>query len=190
MTNLYVLQMVFITPRRVDPPCVGPLTTAEDEDFGLVFPSTGVRMIPLDTSWYKILHHEVAIMNYSLFFSSDASCSTSPGPNQSLSDSVIKRQAVTSMEKAGCGAVRGTRDDRKGLSALPATPSLLLQVKYTECMDFYLAPTSYFQDSYLTSLSNCQIKQLLKARGESIGGKKMDLIARLKKTVGSSSLEV
>ena len=35
--------------------CVGPLTTAEDEDFGLVFPSTGVRMIPLDTSWYKIL---------------------------------------------------------------------------------------------------------------------------------------
>ena len=55
MTNIYVLQMVFITPRRVDPPCVGPLTTAEDEDFGLVFPSTVVRMIPLDTSWYKIL---------------------------------------------------------------------------------------------------------------------------------------
>ena len=56
--------------------------------------------------------------------------------------------------------------------------------------NFYLAPTSYFQDSYLASLSNCQIKHLLKAHGESIGGKKLDLIARLKKTVGSTSLEV
>merc|ERR1719234_2052479 len=95
-------------------------------------------MIPLDTSWYKILKLPSRIMPF--FFSSDASCSTSPGPNQSLSDSVIKRQAVTSTEKAGCGAARGTKDDRKGpvngLSALPGTPSLLLQVKYMECMEF------------------------------------------------------
>ena len=94
-----------------------------------------------DSTWHKLVQNtQVAIMNYSLFFSSDASCSTSPGPNQSLSDSVIKRQAVTSTEKAGCGAVRGTKDDRKGpvfgLSALPGTPSLLLQVKYMECMEF------------------------------------------------------